>query len=70
MENLETDVAALHCGDRDGKLFQKWQSEEIFFLCMLGMEALQVYNGCDPNENDTKSMILYGNWIVHFGGSK
>ena len=35
MTNLETDVAALYCSDRDGKLFQKWQSGEIPFYVYL-----------------------------------
>ena len=29
-----------------------------FFLCILGMEALQVYNGCDPDEKDKVNDII------------
>ena len=37
---------ALHCGDRDGKTPSRNDNQKkSFFLCILGMEALQVYNG-------------------------
>ena len=32
--------------------------KKSFFLCILGMEALQVYNGCDPDENDKVNDII------------
>ena len=32
--------------------------KKSFFLCILGMEVLQVYNGCDPDENDKVNDII------------
>ena len=67
MENLETDVAVLHCGDRDGKLFQNDNQKKSFFLCILGMEALQVYNGCDPDDNDKVNDIIRKLYCTFWG---
>ena len=40
--------------------------KKSLFLCILGMEALQVHNVIQMSM--TKSMILYGNWLCTFWG--
>ena len=58
MENLEIDVAALHSGVRDGISSRNDNQKKSFFLCKLGMEALQVYTSCDSDDNDKVNDII------------